>query len=86
MRLDVKALATAAALLWGGAVLLVGLCNLAWAPYGQAFLEWTASFYPGYDGPAGFGSVLVATMYALVDGAVCGALLGWIYNAVARAA
>lgn len=84
MRLDAKALAITAALLWGGAVLLVGASNLIWPGYGEAFLEWLASFYPGYDGPAGFGSVVVATLYALVDAAVCGLLFGWIYNAVAR--
>lgn len=83
MRLDVKALTITAALLWGGALFLVGISNLLWPGYGQAFLEWTASFYPGYDGPVGFGSVVVVTLYAVVDGGVCGLLFGWIYNAIA---
>lgn len=81
MTLSTKGLAWATALLWGGAVLLVGIVNLVVPSYGVAFLDWNASFYPGYDGPGGFGSVLVATLYGLVDGAVCGWLLAWLYNA-----
>ena len=42
-----------------------------------------ASIYPGYHGPAGFGSVIVVTLYALLDGLVCGALFAWLYNAFA---
>lgn len=83
MSLNVKALSITAALLWGGAVFVVGVGNLAWPPYGEMFLEWTASFYPGYHGPAAFGSVIVATLYALVDGLVGGAIFGWLYNAIA---
>lgn len=83
MRLSVKGLAWAMGLLWGGVLLVVGLSNLAFPGYGVAFLEWSASFYPGYDGPGGLGSVVVATLYGLVDGAVAGALLAWLYNAFA---
>ncbi len=83
MSLNVKALAVTAALLWGGAVLVTGVANLIWPAYGVAFLDLIASFYPGYEGPAGLGSVIVATLYALFDGVVCGALFGWIYNALA---
>jgi hypothetical protein len=39
--------------------------------------------YPGYHGPGGFGSVIVATLYAAVDGAVCGAIVAWLYNFLA---
>lgn len=83
MRLNVRALASATALLWGGAVLLVGVGNLLVPTYGVAFLEWAASFYPGYDGPAGLGAVVVSTLYAAVDGAVVGLLLAWLYNVFA---
>ena len=80
MKLDTRALAWTMALLWGGAMLLVGISNLLVPTYGAAFLEWAASFYPGYHGPGGFGSVLVVTLYGLVDGAICGWLLAWLYN------
>jgi hypothetical protein len=57
-----------------------GVANLIWPSYGEAFLAWSASLYPGYHGPAGLGSVIVVTLYALVDGAICGAVFAWLYN------
>ncbi len=80
MRLDVRALAVASAILWGGMFLFVGIANLASSDYGLRFLDFGASIYPGYDGPSGFGSVLVVTLYGLVDGAIGGALLAWLYT------
>jgi hypothetical protein len=80
MRLDIKALAIAGAVVWGGGFFLVGLLNLLFPSYGTAFLELGASIYPGYHGPGGFGSVVVVTLYALLDGAVTAAILGWLYN------
>lgn len=84
MRLDTRALTWTGALLWGGALLLVGLANLVWEGYGGAFLEVMASVYPGYGGPAGAGSVLVAALYGAVDGALAGFFVAWIYNLFVR--
>ena len=83
MALNIKALAIAGAVLWGGGFLLIGLGNLMFSGYGTVFLDFGASIYPGYDGPGGFGSVIVVTLYAIVDGAVSGAVLAWVYNMVA---
>jgi hypothetical protein len=83
MMLNIKALAIVGAVLTGACLLLVGIFNLIFPSYGVAFLDLMASIYPGYHGPAGFGSVIVATLYAIVDGAVCGAILAWLYNLVA---
>jgi hypothetical protein len=80
MSLNMRALAIVGAILCGGAFFLVGLTNLIFPSYGVGFLELGASVYPGYHGPGGFGSVIVATMYAAIDGAVCGAILAWLYN------
>ncbi|MFQ5679467.1 MAG: hypothetical protein ACE5HP_08405 [Gemmatimonadota bacterium] len=80
MKLDTKGLTLALCVLWGGLMFLCGLANLIFPGYAVAFLDWAASFYPGYHGPAGFGSVVVVTLYALVDGAVCGLLIAWLYN------
>lgn len=83
MRLDVKALTITCALLWGGAVLLAGVANLAWPPYGEAFLRGVASVYPGWEGPGGAVSVLSGTLYGLVDGGLAGFFLAWLYNRLA---
>jgi len=83
MRLNVKALAITGGVLWAACFFFVGLANLIWGSYGAAMLELGASIYPGYHGPGGFGSVLVVTLYAAVDGLVCGAVFGWLYNTVA---
>lgn len=83
MSLNIKALAITGAIVWGGACLLGGLANLVWESYGVACLELAASVYPGYDGPDGLWSVIVLTLYGLVDGAVCGAIIGWLYNLAA---
>lgn len=80
MKLNVKAMALAAGVLWGLALLLVGLANLVWEGYGVDFLELAASVYPGYTGAASLWQVIVGTLYGLVDGAIAGAVLAWLYN------
>jgi hypothetical protein len=84
MRLNAMAMAVAASLLWGGAILLVTAANLAWPGYGQAFLELAASIYPGYAPGSGIGSIITGTLYGLADGAIAGAIFAWLYNLVAR--
>jgi hypothetical protein len=86
MKLNVAALAIAGALLWGASIFLVGLANLAVPGYGAPFLAVVAGLYPGYHVGAGFGSILIGTAYATVDGAIGGAILGWLYNVVAVSA
>jgi len=82
MKLNVIALGLAAGLLWGGAVLVVALANLAWPGYGRAFLDLAASLYPGYH-PGGAGAAVVGGLYGLVDGAIGGAIFAWLYNLIA---
>lgn len=82
MRLSLKSMTFACGLLWGGAVLFVGLLNLASASYGVEFLKTVSSVYPGFHASRNFADVLVGTGYGLLDGAVAGLLLGWLYNLV----
>jgi hypothetical protein len=83
MSFNIKALAATLAIITGGSFLLVGLLNLAFPSYGVAYLQLARSVYPGYHGPAGFGSVIPVTLYGLVDGAVGGWIFGWLYNKIA---
>ena len=80
MKLSVKSLVIAAALLKALCFLFVSLLNLVLPPYGGAFLALLTSVYLGYDPTAGPISVLVGTLYSLIAGAVAGALFGWLYN------
>ncbi len=83
MKLSVKSLTITSAVLWGGACLMVALLNIISPGYGKAFLDVVSSIYPGYQVTGSLGSVIVGTLYALLDGAVGGALFGWIYNCFA---
>jgi len=83
MKLNVKAMTLTAALLWAASVLLVGLANMIWEGYGQVFLNCMDSLYPGYKATANIGDVIVGTLYALLDGAIAGAVFSWLYNVFA---
>ena len=83
MSLNIRAIALTAAVLWGGCFFLTSLANLVWPSYGGLWLDLGASIYPGYNGPSGFGSVLVLTLYGFLDGAIAGAIFAWLYNAFA---
>jgi hypothetical protein len=84
MKLSIKGMAWTAGVLWAACLFLTGVLNLIFPSYGVAFLDLVKSVYPGYAHVSGFTGVIVGTLYALVDGAVCGALLAWLYNAFAR--
>jgi len=85
MKFNIKALALACAILWGGAVLLVGLDNLLCGTYGQRFLEVLASWYPGYHATHSITQVVIVTVYAVADGLIGGAIFGWLYNRLVKA-
>jgi hypothetical protein len=85
MKLNVKAMAAASGLLWGGAVLTVGVMNYIRPSYGTKFLRTVASVYPGYQARATPGQIAVGGAYAAVDGAIAGALWAWLYNRLASA-
>jgi hypothetical protein len=84
MRISVSALSITAGLFWGAAILIVALANSIWPGYGRAFLELAASIYPGYQATSSIGSIVTGTLYGLVDGAIAGAVFGWLYNLLAR--
>ena len=85
MRLSVKAFALACGITYALAVLVGGVMALIWPDWGARFMELAGMLYPGVEGVA-FGPVVVATLYALVDGAVFGAVFAWLYNRFAGSA
>lgn len=80
MRLNLKAITLTAGIIWALAIFMTGIANLIWSGYGDAFLKIIASLYPGFNAGGSVGNVMIGTLYAFVDGAVCGLIFGWIYN------
>lgn len=93
MRLNVKAMAITLGITWGAVMFILLVAN--WLvlmgggggelepAYGEAFLNVMESIYPGYVSGAGWASVIVGTLYAVLDGAIGGAIVAWLYNKVA---
>ena len=80
MKFSVKGLALVSAILWGLAMLVMGLGNLIWSGYGQQFLQVMSSVYPGYHATRSLADVIVGTLYGVVDGFIGGAVFAWLYN------
>ena len=80
VKLSLRAMIIAGALLKAAGFLFVSLMNLVFRPYGGAYLTLLTSLYPGYDPVSGPLGILVGTFYSLVAGALAGLLFGWLYN------
>ena len=80
MRLSLRAMVIAGAILWGGAILLVGLINLANPNYGVNFLQMTNSVYPWFHMTHTLPNVFIGTLDGVLDGAVAAMLFTWLYN------
>ncbi len=80
MKLSIQAFTLAFAALWGSAILLTGLANAVFPPYGAEFLPLMNSRYPGYSAAPTVFSVAVGTACGLLAGGVAGLLFAWLYN------
>ena len=80
MKLSLRAMAIAIGLLCGGCIFFFGIINLAAPSYGMEVLKLASSIYPGFHASRTFADVLVGTGYAIVDGAIGGFLIAWLYN------
>ena len=80
MKLNIRAMVLTMAILWGAAVLLVGIANLIWIGYGKEFMHLLASIYPGYKASGSIGDLTTGVLYALLDGGLFGLFFAWLYN------
>ena len=80
MTLSIKKFALTCSILWGIAMLLVSTANMVWPDCGVIFLTVIASIYPGYEAMQGISSIVVGTLYAIVDAGIGGAIFAWLYN------
>lgn len=84
MKLSLKALTFAGALVWGGAILLVSLINFSRPTYGVDFLQMTSSIYPWFRVSHSITNIFVGTIDGLIDGAVAAFIFAALYNTFAR--
>ena len=80
MKLSIKRFTLTCSLLWGASVFFVSVLNFIFPHYAVAFLEVISSVYPGYTIMQGWSSIICGTLYAIVDGAIGGAIFTWLYN------
>lgn len=86
MRLSLKAITLSGCILWGFAMLFVGLIHMADPSYGSEFLRMMSSIYPGADTAPTLGRVFLGTLYGCLDGAFAACLFGLLYGAFAHTA
>ena len=84
MQISVKAFALTAGVFLGGSTCFIACVNLANPSYGGEHLAAMSSLYPGFEHARTIQSVVIGTLYGLVDGAFAGFLFVWIYNALVR--
>ena len=80
MKLNVKAFALTAGILWGAAVFIATVWLLAMGSGGST-VSLLGNFYLGYS----FSTLgaIIGLVWGFVDGAICGALFAWLYNKLA---
>ena len=86
MQLSLRGAAVAEGLLWGGALLFVGLINLSSPTYGSTSLQVMGSVYPFFHASRTLGDVVIGVVDGLIDGAIAGLLFAWLYNGFAAPA
>jgi len=59
--------------------LIVGSANIIFPGYGSNFLE-----VIGYHPETGFSSVIIGSVYGVVDTGIGGAIFAWLYNCISK--
>jgi hypothetical protein len=84
MRISTRPVSLTFAMLVAILMIIVGPARLVSENHRQAFVEVTASLYPGYTGAENFPQVIIGALYGVLDGAVGGVVLNWLYNQCSR--
>ena len=80
MKLSLRSLIISVALFNAICFLFIALLNILLPPFGGKYLELLTTFYIGYHPETGPISIIIGVLYALIAGALEGALFGWLYN------
>jgi len=80
-KLDVKAFGLACGIMWGAAMLLLGLIN-TFSAWGGSIERAMATLYIGYK-PTVSGSI-IGGIWGFADAGIGGLVLAWLYNKFAK--
>jgi len=80
-KLDIKALGLAVGIFWGLYCALLGMVAMLFG-CGTGLVELLSDYYVGFK-PTLLGS-MVGGIWGLVDGFICGGVVAWLYNRLAR--
>ena len=80
MKFNVRALSLTAGILWGLTIFFATLWLLVFG-YSGHFITVLNHFYFGYS--FSIVGAFIGLVWGFVDGVICGAIFGWLYNALA---
>ncbi len=80
-KLDVRAFGFAFGIVWGGAMLILGLIN-TFCVWGSGLESLMATLYIGYK-PTILGSI-IGGIWGFVDAGIGGLITAWLYNKFAK--
>ena len=79
-----KAISYTAAIMLGCMMFLVGLINMVKPDFGMTFLQAVGSLDPGFYVTHTFGSVMIGTIYGVLQGLIVGCIFGLVYDVMMR--
>lgn len=77
MKLNVKAFALAAGIIWGAAVFIFGLWAMMYGP-AASVVAFMGDFYIGYS--ASLSGSAIGLVWGFVDMGIGGLIFAWLYN------
>ena len=81
MKLDAKAFAISCGVVWGGAMLLLGIINIS-CSWGAGIEDIMSTLYIGYK-PTILGSI-IGGIWGFFDAGIGGLIVAWLYNKLAK--
>lgn len=79
-KLDIKALGLAFGIFWGICIFLLGISGMF--GFGENFVALISRVYIGYA--VSIIGAIIGAIWGFVDAFVCGAILAWLYNKLAK--
>jgi len=81
LKLDAKALGLTLGIVWGSAMLLLGLINFG-TTWGSGIILAMSTLYIGYA-PTVLGSI-IGGIWGFLDAGIAGIVVAWLYNELSK--